>query len=82
MARGQRQFRSAFGAGSVAVVVVVVVVLGFDEVDDVDELEGMLLSLLGVVVEDMLPLLFASAGGLSVAGCVAFGVLVSTGLVD
>lgn len=86
MAVPQRQFRSAFGAGSVdgvvarslegGVVVVVVV------------LEGMLLSLLGAAVvdllDDMLPVLVDGvfAGGLSVTGAVALGVLVSTGLVE
>jgi hypothetical protein len=86
MARGQRQFRSAFGAGSVDGVVaksleaggvVVVVVLG-----------GMVLLLLGAavvdVLDDMLPVLVDGvfAGGLSVTGAIALGVLVSTGLVE
>ncbi len=69
MAVRQRQFRSAFGAGSVDGVVA-------------RSLEGdvVVVDVLG----DMLPVLVdgVAAGGLSATGFVALGVLVSTGLVD
>jgi hypothetical protein len=85
MAVRQRQFRSAFGKGSVDGVVARS--LEGDVVVVVDVLGGMLLLLLGAavvdVLDDMLPVLVDGVtGGLSVTGFIALGVLVSTGLVD